>query len=105
LQSISGVSAINPLVAILRNYSFILHETRDDVFIKLYYCIIGGARWPRGQCARRAIAKAKQRYRWSVIGWVIKIYYLEFLRALEGTLSRWSRLLLQSLAYTSFKEG
>jgi hypothetical protein len=31
---------------------------------------------------------------------VIKIYYLEFLRALEGTLS-WSRLYLQSLAPTN----
>jgi hypothetical protein len=31
-----------------------------------------------------------------VIGWVTKIYYLEFLRASEGTLSRWSRLHLQS---------
>jgi hypothetical protein len=27
-----------------------------------------------------------------VLGWVTKIYYLEFLRAPEGTLSRWSRL-------------
>jgi hypothetical protein len=25
------------------------------------------------------------------LGWVTKIYYLELLRALEGTLSRWSR--------------
>jgi hypothetical protein len=33
-------------------------------------------------------------------GWVTKIYYLELLRALEGTLSRWSRLHLQSLAPT-----
>jgi hypothetical protein len=31
-----------------------------------------------------------------VIGWVTKIYYLELLRASEGTLSRWSRLHLQS---------
>jgi hypothetical protein len=29
---------------------------------------------------------------------VTKIYYLELLRASEGTLSRWSRLHLQSLA-------
>jgi hypothetical protein len=29
-----------------------------------------------------------------------KIYYLEFLRASEGALSRWSRLHLQSLAPT-----
>jgi hypothetical protein len=50
-----------------------------------------------GQCARRAIAGAKQRSQWSVIGWVTKIDYLELLRASEGTLSRWSRLHLQSL--------
>jgi hypothetical protein len=58
------------------------------------------ARWPRSQCAWRAIAEAKQRSQWSVIGWVAKIYYLELLRASEGTLSRWSRLHLQSLAPT-----
>jgi hypothetical protein len=34
------------------------------------------------------------------MGWVTKIYYLELLRASEGTLSRWSRLHLQSLAPT-----
>jgi hypothetical protein len=40
-----------------------------------------GARWPRGQCARRTITEAKQRFQWSVIRWEIKIYYLELLRA------------------------
>jgi hypothetical protein len=36
----------------------------------------------------------------SNVGWVTKkIYYLELLRVLEGTLSRWSRLHLQSLAH------
>jgi hypothetical protein len=59
---------------------------------------IGGARWPRGQCARRAIAEAKQRPQRSVMGWVTIIYYLELLRASERTLSRWSLLHLQSLA-------
>jgi hypothetical protein len=53
-----------------------------------------------GQCAQRAIAEAKHRSQWPVIGWVTKIYYLELLRASEGTLSRWSRLHLQSLAPT-----
>jgi hypothetical protein len=64
---------------------------------------IRGVRWSRGQCARRAIAKVNQLYQWSVIGWVTKIYYLELLRASEGTLSRWrwSRLYLQSLAPTN----
>jgi hypothetical protein len=51
-----------------------------------------------GQCAWYAIAEAKQRSQRSVIGWVIKIYYLEHLHASEGTLSRWSQLHLQSLA-------
>jgi hypothetical protein len=37
---------------------------------------------------------------WPVLGWVTKIYYFELLRASEGTLSRWSRLHLQSLAPT-----
>jgi hypothetical protein len=49
----------------------------------------GGARWPRGQCARCEIAEAKQRSQKSVLGWVTKIFYLELLRASEGTLSRW----------------
>jgi hypothetical protein len=61
---------------------------------------IRGDRWSRGQDARRAIAEAKQRSQWSVIGWVNKIYYLKLLHASEGTLSRWSRLHLQSLAPT-----
>jgi hypothetical protein len=36
-----------------------------------------------------------------MIDWVTKIYYLEILRASECTLSRWSRLHLQSLAPTN----
>jgi hypothetical protein len=52
------------------------------------------------QCARRAIAEAKQRSQWSVIRRVTKTYYLELLRASGGTLSRWPRLHLQSLAST-----
>jgi hypothetical protein len=59
-----------------------------------------GARWSSGQCARRAIAEAKHRSQWPVIGWVTKIYYLELLRASEGTLNYWSRLNLQSLGPT-----
>jgi hypothetical protein len=43
----------------------------------------------RGQCARRAIAKVKQR--WSVIGWVTKIYHLELLRASKGMVNGTSR--------------
>jgi hypothetical protein len=54
----------------------------------------GGARGPRDQCARRAIAEAKQRSQWSVMGWVTEILLL---RSSEGTLSHWSRLHLQSL--------
>jgi hypothetical protein len=47
-----------------------------------------------------AIAEAQQLSQRSVIRWVTKVYYLELLRASEGTLprSRWSRLHLQSLA-------
>jgi hypothetical protein len=51
---------------------------------------------PAVSALRRAIAEVKQR--WSVIG---KIYYLELLRALEGTYSHWSRLHLQFLAPTN----
>jgi hypothetical protein len=51
------------------------------------------------RCARRAIVEGKQR--WSVIGWITKMYYLTLLRASEGTLSRWSRLHLQLLAPTN----
>jgi hypothetical protein len=47
-----------------------------------------------------AISEAKQCSKWSVRRWVTKIFYLELLRASEGTLSRWSRLHLQSLAPT-----
>jgi hypothetical protein len=55
----------------------------------------GGARCSSGQ-----IAEAKHRSQWPVLGWVTKIYYLKLLRASEGTLSRYSRLYLQSLAPT-----
>jgi hypothetical protein len=50
----------------------------------------------QGQCAQRAIAK--QCSKRPVIGWVTKIYYPELLCTSEGTLSRWSRLHLQTLA-------
>jgi hypothetical protein len=51
-------------------------------------------------CAlRRAIAEVK--WRWSVIGWVTKNLLSQALRVSEGTLSRWSRLYLQSLAPTN----
>jgi hypothetical protein len=50
---------------------------------------IGGVRWLRGQRAWRVLVEAKQRsqWSWSVMGRVAKIYYLELLRASEGTLS------------------
>jgi hypothetical protein len=59
-----------------------------------------GAQWSSCQCARRANAEAKHRSQWPVLGWMTTIYYLALLRASEGTLSRWSRLHLQSLAPT-----
>jgi hypothetical protein len=37
---------------------------------------------------RLAIAEAKQRLQRPVLGWVTKVYYLELLRAMEGTVSR-----------------
>jgi hypothetical protein len=55
------------------------------------------SQWSSGPCA--FVCEVKQRC--SIIGWVTKIYYLEILRALEGTLSHWSRLHLQSLAPTA----
>jgi hypothetical protein len=42
---------------------------------------IPGARWSRDQSVWRAIAEAKLRSQRAVIGWVTKIYYLDFLRA------------------------
>jgi hypothetical protein len=45
---------------------------------------------------RRTIAEVRQR--WSVIGWVTENVLFRVYRALEGTLSRWTRLYLQSLA-------
>jgi hypothetical protein len=81
---------------------------RIHFYTKIYYNLLFtllyveelGARWSSVQCARRAIAEAKHRSLWLVIGWVTEIYYLELLRASEGTLSRWSWLHLQSLAPT-----
>jgi hypothetical protein len=48
----------------------------------------------RSACDRGSYAT----FLWSVIGCVTQIYYFELLRASEGTISRWSRLHLQSLA-------
>jgi hypothetical protein len=39
--------------------------------------------------------------RWSVMDWWPKIYYLQLFRPSKGTLSRWSRSHLQSLASTN----
>jgi hypothetical protein len=50
-----------------------------------------------GSPKEQLFAEPKQCSQRPVIGWVTKIYYLELLRASEGTLSRWSRLNLQSL--------
>jgi hypothetical protein len=48
---------------------------------------------------RRTIAEVKQC--WSVIGWVTKNLLSRAPQVLEGTLSRWFRLHLQSLAPTN----
>jgi hypothetical protein len=54
---------------------------------------------PAVSAVRHAIAEVKQR--WSNMRWIPKFYYLELLRASEGTLSRWYGLHLQSLAPTN----
>jgi hypothetical protein len=71
-------------------YLMLIKRLSFLIFILLKYILLylGGARWPRGQCARRAIAKAKERPQRSVIGLVTKICNLELLRASKGTLSR-----------------
>jgi hypothetical protein len=78
LQSISGVSAINPLVAFydihggkreVLFFYFVPDTTRDSVKVKVLKCFspilcmlyTWGARWSSGQCAQRAIAEAKHR--------------------------------------------
>jgi hypothetical protein len=56
-----------------------------------------------GQCTWRAIAEAKQHSQWLVI-----IYYLEFLRASEGTLSHLRQVLAAFAVistHASFKKG
>jgi hypothetical protein len=85
--------------------SFISHQSsftyqRFALLLKRHL----NARWPRKQYAQRPITEDKQRSQWSVIDWVTKIYYLELLRASEGTLS-WSRLHLQSMAPRSMRFG
>jgi hypothetical protein len=85
-----------------------IHGRKGEVLFFIFFILLFtseccGARWPRVQCTRRAIAEAKQRSQRSVILWVTKIYYLELLRASEGTLNHWSRLHLQSLAPTVVK--
>jgi hypothetical protein len=59
-----------------------------------FYYAYEGVQWPTW----RVIAKVKQRSSKLVIGWVIKIYYLELFRASEGSLSRRFWLHLQPLA-------
>jgi hypothetical protein len=68
--------------------SRISHETFNFIRNELF-----------GQCVWPAIAETKQRL--STIGPKPKIYYLELFCASEGTLSRWSRLHLQSSAPTN----
>jgi hypothetical protein len=102
LQSISGVSAINPLVAFYNIHGgkrevlffyFVPDTTRDTMLRSRKYCFIVCL---RSSMAPRKLSNVGQ----SLDGWP-KIYYLELLRASEGTSSRWSRLHLQSLAPTN----
>jgi hypothetical protein len=73
------MSAVDPFSRLLR-YSWKKERGAILLFCPGHYTV-RGARWLRGQCVRRAIAEAK--HRWSVIGWVIKNYYFELLRASE----------------------
>jgi hypothetical protein len=61
------------------NYSVLLYYLKKSEFGEssaihnfLYPSTITTARWSSGQCARRAIAEAKHRSQWPVLGWVIK---------------------------------
>jgi hypothetical protein len=99
LLALRGLSVSGMYVFIIINLLMSpLLEYRNSVWYthKENSLIRRGVRWSSGQCARRAIAEAKHRSQWTVLGWVTKIYYLKLLRAAEGTLSRWSRLHLQS---------
>jgi hypothetical protein len=107
IHTVWGDAPSYTMVSVVQRSSSRFHTMVHYYFYLFAYLIYKGAkgggrgaRWSSGQCARRAIAEAKHRSQWWVIGWVTKIYYLELLRALEGTLSRWSRLRLQSLAPT-----
>ncbi|RVE41254.1 hypothetical protein evm_014099 [Chilo suppressalis] len=76
------------------------HQNRLLRKLRLSYSL-GGARWRKWLACSAAVVELKQLSQWSDIGWVTKNYDLELLRASEGTLSRWSRLHLQSLAPTN----
>jgi hypothetical protein len=56
---------------------------------------IRGAQWPSVSALS---VRSRKLATFSKVRWVIKIYYLELLHASDGTLSRWSRLHLQSIA-------
>jgi hypothetical protein len=89
-QSISD--AINPLVA----FYDIHGKKREVLFLFVFQTPHGTLYLPTAVVRSWKLSNAGQ----SLDGWP-KIYYLEFLRASDGTLSRWSRLHLQSLAPTN----
>jgi hypothetical protein len=88
------VKPIYNLYDLLSWYNF-LYPCRDSIAVIAASCT-SSLDGPAVSALRCAIAEVKQR--WSVIGWVPKYYYLNLLRASEGTLSRWSRFYLHSLA-------
>jgi hypothetical protein len=72
----------------------------DKFFIKYILTIqltSSMAQWSVRSVRSRKLSNVLKR---AVIGWVTKIYYLELLRASEGTLSCWSRLHLLPLVPT-----
>jgi hypothetical protein len=62
-------------------------RTADEIQISIFFLFwctsFLRSSMPQRSCARCAIAEVKERSQRSVIGWVTKFYYLEFLRASE----------------------
>jgi hypothetical protein len=129
-QLVSGVNAVNPLVAFLtihgrkrerESRSFRLSLTahgRLNVTKPIFNCVClkkikvfiiqyhRDYSFPTGSSiSPRSVRFGVRSQKWSNVGQSLdgwpKINYLEQLRAWEGTINRWSRLHLQSLASTN----
>jgi hypothetical protein len=95
LQSMSGVSAINPLVAFCD-----IHGGKREVLFFILSRTPHETIW--SSMALRSVRLGVRSRKLSINGQSLdgwpEMYYLELVRASEGTLSCWSRLYLQSLA-------